>query len=441
MTQEVDTKFVASRDAAMRALQEFANALTRQIPAGTTLTNQTGNWQSPPIHSSDLAIEVQIIAKEVEELDSEDADPELRAFLEKVPDGVKQIRNGHIYSHLFNGNFQLAYPALKAFLDSIHFNTQRVLSKRSSETDKRAPSELRRRLRAVRVAIDTLENDTTDLRNSALLINSAREAAESLPVDLQELKDARKSIEATRTAIEITESESKAKLSIITEYARKLIQHEEEAKRVLKAAEDAYRSATSTGLAAAFDASAGRLRISIWFWVATLLAALASAYWIGHTRLGHMQSLLSSPDPRPVNIWCNLLLSALSLGAPIWFAWLATKQIQHRFRLSEDYAYKAALSRAYEGYQREAAKIDPEFSARLFNTALTRLDELPLRLIDERTHGSPWHEFVESEAFKEALAKIPGLRERFSKLDRKKSNHPQPKRETAALRNPETETD
>lgn len=63
----------------------------------------------------------------------------------------------------------------------------------------------------------------------------------------------------------------------------------------------------------------------------------------------------------------------------MWFAWLATKQIGQRFHLAEDYAFKASVAKAYEGYRKEAARIDPEFEARLFGSALTRLDEAPLR--------------------------------------------------------------
>ena len=65
-----------------------------------------------------------------------------------------------------------------------------------------------------------------------------------------------------------------------------------------------------------------------------------------------------------------------------------------RFRLSEDYAFKASVSKAYEGYRREAANLDEAFAARLFSSALTRLDEAPLRLVETENHGSPWHELI-----------------------------------------------
>ena len=109
----------------------------------------------------------------------------------------------------------------------------------------------------------------------------------------------------------------------------------------------------------------------------------------------------------------HALLSLLSVGGPLWFAWVATKQLAQRFRLAEDYGYKASVAKAYEGYRKEAARLDPIFEARLFSSALTRLEEPPLRLIQGQIHGSPWHELITSEEFTKALEIIPELRDRF----------------------------
>lgn len=109
----------------------------------------------------------------------------------------------------------------------------------------------------------------------------------------------------------------------------------------------------------------------------------------------------------------QIALSLLSVGAPLWFAWLATKQIGQRFKLAEDYGFKASVAKAYEGYRKEAARIDEAFEARLFASALTRLEEAPLRLVGNTEHGSPWHELISSDAFQEALKFIPGFRDKF----------------------------
>lgn len=103
----------------------------------------------------------------------------------------------------------------------------------------------------------------------------------------------------------------------------------------------------------------------------------------------------------------------LSVAAPVWFAWLATKQIGQRFRLSEDYALKASVSRAYEGYRQEAHRIDEDLEARLLESALARLDEQPLRLVESDSHGSPWHELLASDVVKQAIRAVPGFAEQI----------------------------
>lgn len=167
-------------------------------------------------------------------------------------------------------------------------------------------------------------------------------------------------------------------------------------------------------MAAAFDHRAADLERSIVYWVIGLLLSLGVTAWLGKHRFDVVSSLLAAADPRWGEIWLNIALSIASVAAPVWFAWLATKQIGQRFRLAEDYAFKASVAKAYEGYKAEAARLDEQFESRLFDSALTRLEEAPLRLIESQTHGSPWHEIIESEAFKKGLGLAPEMLEKIS---------------------------
>lgn len=108
-------------------------------------------------------------------------------------------------------------------------------------------------------------------------------------------------------------------------------------------------------------------------------------------------------------VWINVLLTMLSVSAPVWLGWVATKQIAQRFRLAEDYAYKASISNAYEGYRREAVNLDASFQTRLFDSALTRLDETPGRLVEAGSHGSPLHELLASDVVSQAVKAVPSF--------------------------------
>jgi hypothetical protein len=186
----------------------------------------------------------------------------------------------------------------------------------------------------------------------------------------------------------------------------------EQAAKLITQCEAAYQITTTKGLAGAFDQRASRLGWSMWAWVAGLIVALGLGSLIGAHRLEVLSAALQSPSLNWGGIVTQVVLSLLSVGAPLWFAWLATKQIGQRFRLAEDYAFKASVAKAYEGYRKEAARIDPEFEHRLFGSALTRLDEAPLRLVESGTHGSPWHEAANSEAVRRAMDAMPELRDK-----------------------------
>ncbi|MFL9999194.1 hypothetical protein PQR34_48255, partial [Paraburkholderia sediminicola] len=153
------------------------------------------------------------------------------------------------------------------------------------------------------------------------------------------------------------------------------------------------------------------------WWTGSLIFALIIGAVIGYDRVHALSGLLTSAAPSWGAIALHIGVSLVSVGAPFWFAWLATKQIGQRFRLAEDYAFKASVSKAYEGYRKEAVRIDPAFESRLFGSTLSRLEEAPLRLLaDDKNHGSPWHELVNSKAFLKAMSMVPELREKVVDL-------------------------
>ncbi|WP_310643724.1 hypothetical protein [Limnohabitans sp.] len=120
-----------------------------------------------------------------------------------------------------------------------------------------------------------------------------------------------------------------------------------------------------------------------------------------------MAQLLKDPKLSTEGIMLNLLLTLLSVGGSVWFAWLSTRQVGQRFKLAEDYAFKASISRAYEGYRKEANRIDPALEAKLLRSALDRLDEQPIRFVEQGNHASPLHEMLASETVRDAVKLIP----------------------------------
>jgi hypothetical protein len=226
-----------------------------------------------------------------------------------------------------------------------------------------------------------------------------------LPTDLERLKEAKQKVNKFSTdSAELFGKIDNYYKSIETTVRNIAIKKEETDKLVSKC-EEAYKITTTTGLAGAFDQRAKKLSTSMWLWVAGLLVTLVCGVCISSHRFGVLNDAMNK-QIQVEYIWIQIFLSVLSLGAPIWFAWIATKQISQRFKLSEDYAFKASVAKAYEGYRKEAVRIDKNLELRLFSSALTRLEEAPLRLMETEHHGSPLHELITSKLNEKLLSSI-----------------------------------
>lgn len=313
---------------------------------------------------------------------------------------------------LWSGNAAQAVPAFVITIQALRDALEKALPENQDLTaaiaQERANAKTAAtRLRALEAQIADLKPRSKTLNEMVARIEKANEAADQLPVDLQALREARHTIERLLAAVSMDRGKvgvfaSDADADKVTLSARV-----KEANEIVASCSAAYAASTSHGLAAAFTERSAALGKSMWVWVGGLVIALGLGSWIGSTQLRSFSEAIKQPGSDPTVAVINLVLALFSVGATVWFAWLATKQIGQRFRLAEDYAFKASVSRAYEGYRREAENIDPAFVSRLFASALSRLDEQPLRLVETATHGSPWHELASSDLIRKATESIP----------------------------------
>jgi hypothetical protein len=377
--------------------------------------NEAYGWHHPCLTRQDLARLPLALADRLREANIETIEKELEVRLNDVPRRLGLLHSETV-PHMFNGNGYQAIPAFIATLDALAIELRPVLGWQLLSDNKAMPAKLATRLRSIQAEIDAILLDKEGLQSKIRQIEEANEAAESLPQDLQSLRNARNELAELRQsaqsdAIEIGLQKGVAAISI-----EEIKQNQEDADYLVEQCGEAYRVTTSKGLASAFDQRASSLATSMWVWVVGLMLALVIGAFIGADRIQLLSGSLNAAEPQWGVIWMQAFLSLLTIGGPLWFSWLATKQIGQRFRLAEDYAFKASVAKAYEGYRREAARIDEVFEARLFSAALSRLEEAPLRLVEGATHGSPWHELISSPAFLSALDTAPALREKFVEI-------------------------
>lgn len=375
------------------------------------------SWNMAAVNRVELASMARRLVEQLRAADPSELSAEVDAALRAVPRKTQWLL-GDTVPHIFNGNANQAVPAYVSTLAGIETIIAPLVDWQKYPGATTLPKAMARRLRAMQARLDNLAPDMDKLESQIQQIDEATAAADSLPVDLEELRQAKDTVTRVLTEVAALQGKLEDRRVQAEQATQAAIRHREDAEKLVRQCEEAYRITTSTGLAGAFEQRAKRLNTSMWGWVFLLVGALGTASFLGGQRVQILSAELSKPVPQMNAVAVHVLLAVFSIAAPIWLAWLATKQIGQRFRLSEDYAFKASVAKAYEGYRREAARIDEDMEARLFASALTRLEEAPLRLVETETHGSPWHEMVNSKAFQQVISTVPELQSRMSELVR-----------------------
>lgn len=426
----------------LKELQTELNQVVAQIkatvPAGQPFGNAHNSWSFPGLTSEELASEAQSLVDWI----NEHGDDELGKEESVLQDYVRRIKFLHS-STVPNiwGNPAAGVPTYLLTLQGL----QKVLTAALVRDDyAETMAKLRKaanQTRSMEARLKDLEPRTTSLATMVARIEDAHNAADQLPTDLASLAEAREKLQGLVKEATKDHGHIEALRGTANEHDESLRQSTKDAKAVLERCETAYSAATSVGLAAAFTERSNALSLSMWTWVGGLVLALVAGSYFGSSQLHALSELFKQQNVADYVIVLNLMLSFLSVGAPVWFGWLATKQIGQRFRLAEDYAFKASISRAYEGFRREAARVDKDMEARLLASALTRLDELPLRLVEADSHGSPWHELASSDLIKDALRAVPGFAGQVKELATNAMNFVAPTQAKAPIQTNKDEAD
>lgn len=373
--------------------------------------NEINGWNFPPLSRTDLANLAKNLYLRIKENEIDEISEDIEAQLEVIPTRINSFIKTTL-PYFFNGHGQQAIPNYFSLIQWINNSIEPLLGWQILQDNKALPNPLNRRLRSIQSELNELIPKKEDLLSQIAIIKNATETAESLPTDLESLKEARQKVNKFSTDSAELFGKIDSYYKSIETTVKNIGIKKEETDKLVAQCEEAYKITTTKGLAGAFDQRAERLSTSMWWCVLGLLGALVCGVIIGSHRFDILNEAMNK-QTQVGHIWIQIFLSVLSLGAPIWFAWIATKQISQRFKLSEDYAFKASVAKAYEGYRKEAARIDEGLELRLFSSALTRLEEAPLRLMETENHGSPWHELITSPQFKKALDTVPELKDKL----------------------------
>ena len=140
----------------------------------------------------------------------------------------------------------------------------------------------------------------------------------------------------------------------VTEYQNKLTELQKAFESTLTKIETLLPGATSSGLAASFMEQKKRFNKPKWTWLIIFILSILSLIFLALFGVtGHINNTNEQWD-----VILRFLVQRLPVVVPlVWLAIYAGRQYTIAARIEEDYAYKEALSRAFEGYKREMSNI------------------------------------------------------------------------------------
>lgn len=389
---------------ATRVLNEVSGALdSLAVQIAAIAPNESAfmelwGWNMPAMSGPDFAAYVRspkaLIQSVQDALITADDVRRLSVVAQRI-----QYILGNVVNNLPGGNATNVYIVINSLVENIETILSQYIPSDNTTLDLKAiedrnllPASQLRVLRRTASAIERLGVEQSDLQSKVDTINAVHLVAQELPADVQSLADARSQYAVAQQELADVTGKANESLKEVQSIEEKLVLADVEAQKVLDRANSAYSAATTVGLGAAFAERASKLHRSTLVLGLVLLVALGCGATITFFRVEFVHKLMLQPNVNFNVLWVNVTFTALSVSAPVWLAWILTRQIGQRFRLAEDYGYKAAVAKAYEGYRAEAAQIDSELTKRLFGIALDRLGEAPLRLVEKDSPGSPAHE-------------------------------------------------
>lgn len=385
--------------------EELIKAIEDKIPNDELLNTRTNRWHDPAIDEQDLIFEARSILNLLKKY-------EYNFDLEILPTENIERRLDHLKKILIPNLMHEADRGVASYMATTNsikdwLRTTGIVPN-AAETSSSLVRE-RKRVRALSARLNEISPKVEDLESMIEKIMAAHQAADDLPEDLEALAESREKMRVLLSSVTSDVGAIATHLESAKKAKDNLEEMSADAGNIIARCQSAYSAATSVGLAAAFHERARHLQIIGGAWVVGLITSLLVGAKFGTSQLARTSDLIATGWASGWAIALSALLSLLSLGAPIWFAWISTRQIGQNFRLAEDYAFKASVSRAYEGYRSEAARIDADLEAKLLESALSRLDEQPLRLVEAASPSSPLAEILQSEAVRSASKIVPNF--------------------------------
>jgi hypothetical protein len=169
----------------------------------------------------------------------------------------------------------------------------------------------------------------------------------------------------------------------------------------------------TASLGGAFQKKANNAKWLDLAWLFVLVVGIGAIISLGYLRYPATAALISERAEIQY-LSFQLLFSLATLSGPIWLSWVATKRLARTFAISEDYAYKAAIAQAYQGYRDSVKDADPLMQQRLFATVITHLDANPVRFLSGQHPATPLQDLLQQPWMEKMMQENITFREQFT---------------------------
>ncbi len=311
--------------------------LNTRLPQGNAF-NTTYGWNVPGISRDDL---VRLFEGAIERIDRhgdlatrDDED----VILEKSMGALAYLR-ANTSSQLVSGNANFAVPVYALTAYALRDTLNSLWPELNLAEAERIAGVLRnskRRVRFLESSLDSLVPRTESLENMVSRIEAAHAAAESLPAEMEDLREAKEELSRLKREsgkdyeqVQVLTGQYRTHLddskTHVSQTIEELNKQLENGSSLVKQLDQLHRIGTSTVLAGAFNERATQLNKSLYYWLVVLMVALGAAAWFGHERAGIITELMRTPNAATELLAVQTIMMILGMGAPIWLGWVATK--------------------------------------------------------------------------------------------------------------------
>ena len=233
-----------------------------------------------------------------------------------------------------------------------------------------------------------------DMAAIEALKTASEDSAEEISTWEKEIKELKGEIasktvlfEELKTKIEILRNDAAATYELNKKYNEKYKEQVDAnatfQEQIQKTIEDANRH----GMAGSFKKRKDELNQSLLYWRIATIASIILLIIFSTVLLSQF---------KPEDFQVSRVLARLPIFAScIWLGWFCAKQYGFTSRIMEDYAYKYAVSMAFEGYKNSTKDIDPKLQVQLLELTIGNISRNPLSIYETlNNHGTPIHELV-----------------------------------------------